>query len=95
MLNPSNPNPALTTWRRFARLSVIPANTPAPSSMLLKLWQTDALDAKAAMAALAAKGLLNVAQLPDGRVWCLPQAQQLALLQVGGGGWHSSACWDA
>ncbi len=44
--------------------------------------QADALDVKASLAALAAKGVLNVAQLPDGRVWCLPQAQQLQLLQA-------------
>ena len=50
--------------------------------MLAKLWQSDAPEVKAALAALAAKSVLNVAQLPDGRVWCLPQAQQLALLQV-------------
>lgn len=65
---------------KFARLAVIPANTPAPASMLAKLWQTDALDVKASLAFLASKGILNVAQLPDGRVWCLPQAQQLALI---------------
>lgn len=40
------------------------------------------MDVKASLAALAAKGVLNVAQLPDGRVWCLPQAQQLQLLQA-------------
>ena len=67
---------------RFARLSVLPANTPAPASMLSKLWQTDTLDVRSCLAALAAKGVVNVAQLPDGRVWCLPQAQQLPLLQV-------------
>lgn len=48
--------------------------------MLAKLWQADAADVKASLAALASKGVLNVAQLPDGRVWCLPNAQQLALV---------------
>ncbi len=50
--------------------------------MLGKLWQVDAQDVKFSLAALAAKGILNVAQLPDGRVWCLPQPQQLELLQA-------------
>lgn len=67
---------------KYARLCVLPPNTPAPTSVLGKLWQADALDVKASLAALAAKGILNVAQLPDGRVWCLPQAQQLALVQA-------------
>lgn len=67
---------------RYARLCVLPPNTPAPASMLAKLWQAEAAEVKASLAALAAKGVLNVAQLPDGRVWCLPQAQQLELLQA-------------
>ncbi|KAL4419894.1 hypothetical protein ABPG75_006992 [Micractinium tetrahymenae] len=67
---------------KYARLCVLPPNTPAPASMLAKLWQADALEVKTLLAALAAKGILNVAQLPDGRVWCLPQAQQLELVQA-------------
>lgn len=76
------PSPRPTAACRFARLAVIPPNTPAPASMLAKLWQADAADVKTSLAAMAAKGVLNVAQLPDGRVWCLPQAQQLALVTV-------------
>ncbi|KAI3425286.1 hypothetical protein D9Q98_009053 [Chlorella vulgaris] len=72
---------------KFARLVVLPANTPAPVSMLSKLWQAEPADVKAALTAFAAKGVLNVAQLPDCKVWCLPQAQQLELLQA--------ACKDA
>ena len=81
------PPPHPAHLRRFARLSVLPPNTPAPAATLAKLWQADALDVKASLAALAAKGILNVAQLPDGRVWCLPHAQQLELV--------TAACRDA
>lgn len=81
-LQPPTPIPHPTPPYRYARLCVLPPNTPAPSSMLGKLWQVDAQDVKFSLAALAAKGILNVAQLPDGRVWCLPQAQQLELLQA-------------
>ena len=83
---------------RYARLCVLPVNTPAPASTLAKLWQgaggsigsidssSSEVEVKASLAALAALGVLSVAQLPDGRVWCLPQPQQLELLQVRGGG---------
>lgn len=63
-------------------MCVLPPNTPAPASMLGKLWQADAPEVKSSLASLAAKGVLNVAQLPDGRVWCLPQPQQLELVQA-------------
>jgi hypothetical protein len=72
---------------KFARLCVLPPNTPAPASMLARLWGAEGAEVRAALAALAAAGVLNTAQLPDGRVWCLPQAQQLAAVQA--------ACRDA
>ena len=88
----------VTPLCRYARLCVLPVNTPAPASTLAKLWQgaggsigsidssSSEVEVKASLAALAALGVLSVAQLPDGRVWCLPQPQQLELLQVRGGG---------
>ena len=117
---------------KFPRLAVIPPNTPAPASMLTKLWQVRGrglagpVDVGAQMPAApgsaatppppqqqqhtspcrcpaAADGRAGCqgvarsagrqrasstwAQLPDGRVWCLPQAQQLAAVSV--------ACRDA
>lgn len=67
---------------RYALLAVLPAQTPAPAAMLERLWATDAAGVGATLTTLAAKGAVNMARLPDGRVWCLPQAAQLQLLQA-------------
>ena len=67
---------------RVARLAVIPAQTPVPASLLCLLWQCTEAEVATTLSALAAKALLNVAKLPDGRVWCLPQQDQLAALHA-------------
>jgi WD40 repeat protein len=67
---------------RFAALCVLPPQTPAPLSALARLWGTDEAEAGATLAALADSAAVNVARLPSGELWALPQAQQLQLLQT-------------
>eukprot|EP00887_Chlorella_sp_A99_P002946 scaffold24.g2946.t1 len=67
---------------RFARLSALPSNTPAPAAMLSKLWGLSMGEVALTLGVLAQRGAINVAHLPDGRMWCLPQPQQLQLLHT-------------
>lgn len=71
---------------RMARLAVFAPQTPVPASLLCLLWGCSEVEVASTLSVMAAKGLLNVAKLPDGRVWCLPHQEQLAVLQVGGRG---------
>ena len=54
-------------------LSVLPSETPAPLSMLSKLWNKKESAAESCMLSLAKLGVLKVAHLPDGNIWGLPQ----------------------
>lgn len=50
--------------------------------MLSKLWGLSMGEVALTLSVLAQAGAVSLAHLPDGRMWCLPQAQQLALLHV-------------
>lgn len=67
---------------RFAALSVIPLQTPVPCTMLALLWHTSVDDALTTAGIFAGRGVMNMAQLPNGQIWGLPQAQQLQLVQA-------------
>lgn len=66
----------------YARLSVLPPQTPAPATLLCKLWSQPLGGVGATLDVLSDRGVLNVARLPDGSVWCLPAEQQLQLVQM-------------
>lgn len=55
-------------------LSILPPETPAPLSMLSKLWNEDISVAESRLLSLAKLGVLKVAHLPDGNIWGLPQS---------------------
>ena len=50
--------------------------------MLSKLWGLSMGEVAFTLSVLAQQGAINQAHLPDGRVWCLPQPQQLQLLHT-------------
>ncbi|KAL6783721.1 hypothetical protein ACKKBF_B05535 [Auxenochlorella protothecoides x Auxenochlorella symbiontica] len=67
---------------RCARLAVFAPHSPAPLSVLEKLWETGTAEAGATVAAMALPGVVSVAQAPDGMLWCLPQLDCLLSLQA-------------
>ncbi|RMZ54109.1 hypothetical protein APUTEX25_002686, partial [Auxenochlorella protothecoides] len=67
---------------RCARLAVFAPHSPAPLSVLEKLWETGTAEAGATVAAMALPGVVSMAQAPDGMLWCLPQLDCLLSLQA-------------
>lgn len=68
--------------QRFAAMCALPLQTPVPCAMLAALWGASPAEALSTATVFAQLGIVNVAQLPNGQIWALPQAQQLQLLQV-------------
>ena len=64
-------------------LAVLPPETPAPLSMLRKLWNSPSMSAaEDMMFSLAKLDLLKMAHLPDGNIWGLPQCNFLQIIQM-------------
>jgi WD40 repeat protein len=64
-------------------LAVLPPETPAPLSMLRKLWNSPSMPAaEDTMLSLAKLDLLKVAHLPDGSIWGLPQCNFIQTIQT-------------
>ncbi len=68
---------------KYAALSVLPHRTPAPASVLGLVWQSKTpQEVMKTLEVLAGHGIINIARLPAGDVWALPQDEQLQLLQT-------------
>lgn len=66
----------------FAALSILQPHTPAPASMLSRLWVTSHAGVDVVLHAFAELAIVNIAKLPNGEVWGLPHAQHLHLLKA-------------
>lgn len=66
---------------QFAALCTLPPQTPAPATTLAKLWGVREDEVSPTLTTLAEKGVLSMAQLPNGQIWALPQGERLELLQ--------------
>lgn len=62
-------------------LCILPPETPAPVTMLSKLWNEEESAAECRMLSLAKLGVLKVAHLPDGNIWGLPQEDFIQEIQ--------------
>ena len=65
----------------LAALCVLPSQTPAPASMLARLWKLSYDKTLMLLKEFASSGVLNIAVLPNGETWALPQPQPLQLVQ--------------
>ncbi|KAI8113978.1 hypothetical protein M9434_002106 [Picochlorum sp. BPE23] len=67
-------------WQEVCVLAVLPADTPAPLSMLKQLWARRSerdQDAESVLVRLAHTGIVKAARFPDGMLWGLPKSNVL------------------